>query len=494
MIKHKTFRAAFALPAAILIAAALIIFTAGAEYTAGVYRVVQGSGVILYPSADDSGEFITIAPEGTLLNVTRVTNGRGFTRYDSAEGWVLMGGALKKIDSLPAYSGSPDGDVKSIEIVSPPDKLIYSDGEESADPSGLEIKANYTDGTSAVITGYSVLFPPLKGVGGKTATVWYKGLSVDFNITVERVPVKKIEVTAPDTLTFPEGVPIDLTGLSVRAYYTDGRDGGSGVLLQKSDYTVSGITEGDSSLRAGAYPVTVTYKYPEISGAFVVNVTTPVVSSLRITDMPSRIVVYKDHEINPMNFTVEATYDNGSAMRVNGYTVDCDTSRVGTFYGSVIYGGKSVSFPYTVINSEQTGISADVGIGIATYLGEQISFDGLKIFAVYNSGDKIPITDYSLTHHIDKNTVGEYTVTVYSDGYVCSFIYHVVERTSVLLGDVNMDGQINAADARLALRISARLETAEYTALLAADTDLNGKIDASDARKILRVSARLESF
>ena len=64
-----------------------------------------------------------------------------------------------------------------------------------------------------------------------------------------------------------------------------------------------------------------------------------------------------------------------------------------------------------------------------------------------------------------------------------------------MLGDVNFDGKITAADARLALRASAQLETLTSEQLIVADVDGSGKITASDARDILRYSALLiDSF
>ena len=60
------------------------------------------------------------------------------------------------------------------------------------------------------------------------------------------------------------------------------------------------------------------------------------------------------------------------------------------------------------------------------------------------------------------------------------------------IGDINGDSKINAADARLALRYSARLEEFSEEQLDAADVDKSGKVTASDARKILRFSAGLE--
>lgn len=65
-----------------------------------------------------------------------------------------------------------------------------------------------------------------------------------------------------------------------------------------------------------------------------------------------------------------------------------------------------------------------------------------------------------------------------------------------MLGDVNEDGKVNSSDARLTLRIAAKIEKAEQdsAAFFAADVDGNGKITSADARTILRVAAKLERF
>ncbi len=60
------------------------------------------------------------------------------------------------------------------------------------------------------------------------------------------------------------------------------------------------------------------------------------------------------------------------------------------------------------------------------------------------------------------------------------------------LSDVNRDGNINAVDARLALRASAQLETLTGNSFTAADIDKDGKVTAIDARKILRKAAQLD--
>ncbi len=60
-------------------------------------------------------------------------------------------------------------------------------------------------------------------------------------------------------------------------------------------------------------------------------------------------------------------------------------------------------------------------------------------------------------------------------------------------GDINMDGKVNAADARLALRISASLEKLTDEILEIGDMTGDNKLTAADARKILRKSAKLDA-
>ena len=65
-------------------------------------------------------------------------------------------------------------------------------------------------------------------------------------------------------------------------------------------------------------------------------------------------------------------------------------------------------------------------------------------------------------------------------------------ETIIKLGDVNFDGKIKAADARLALRIAAGIDTPTEEEFIAADVNADGFVKAGDARLILRVSAGLD--
>ena len=70
-----------------------------------------------------------------------------------------------------------------------------------------------------------------------------------------------------------------------------------------------------------------------------------------------------------------------------------------------------------------------------------------------------------------------------------SVVYYVA-----ILGDITCDGKITAADARITLRVAARVDSAEPIAQLAANCDGKANVSASDARIILRVSARIQTF
>ncbi len=60
------------------------------------------------------------------------------------------------------------------------------------------------------------------------------------------------------------------------------------------------------------------------------------------------------------------------------------------------------------------------------------------------------------------------------------------------LGDIDGDGKVTSADARLALRASAGLETLDADAVKAADVDNDNAVTAADARFILRFAVGLE--
>ena len=96
--------------------------------------------------------------------------------------------------------------------------------------------------------------------------------------------------------------------------------------------------------------------------------------------------------------------------------------------------------------------------------------------------------------------VGAFSIKANAEAYVLSlkaaefdaFIIGVDKEGKLLLGDIDGDGKITAADARLALRASVGTEELTAEEFKRADMDGDGKITAADARTILRKSVELE--
>ncbi len=489
----------FLLSFIIIVSSAFSISTAAAEtaYKTGAYRVTAYGGVKLYETYEPSFDFKTVAVRDACLNIIRVNGDFGYTVFDSVFGWVDLSDGLEYISSYPSItdSGRIEG-TKGIKITHMPDKLLYTEGEESADISGLEVSVIFNDEQESAmpVTGYTVSFPSLDVFGGKTVRVYYAGFTASFPITVRKVPVTGIVLTLPSKTSYVEGEAVSFEGLKVTAYYSDGRDSGAGIELNPEEYTIEGVKEGDTSLSPGTYTVTVTYKYPEISASFHIYVSGKSVSSLRLLRLPANPTIYQGQSFNKEDFELSATYDNGVTETITDFDIEYDNMQTGIHTARIYYMDKYVAFDYNVLELKETGIELGDTSSVGSYAGSEISFKNLTVYLVYNSGEKKPIDGYTLDYDIDINTIGKYPVTVYYGDYSASFDYTVAERRDITAGDVNFDGTIDAADARLALRYSAKIENLSDAAAAAADVNLDNEVNAADARKILRVSAKIDRF
>ena len=98
---------------------------------------------------------------------------------------------------------------------------------------------------------------------------------------------------------------------------------------------------------------------------------------------------------------------------------------------------------------------------------------------------------------------GDWTVFVRAETDVGSVVVRELhyrwlnaEELTVIPGDVDTDGKVTSADARLSLRASVGLVTVSESSLRAIimDVDADGKFTAADARLILRASVGLENL
>ena len=76
---------------------------------------------------------------------------------------------------------------------------------------------------------------------------------------------------------------------------------------------------------------------------------------------------------------------------------------------------------------------------------------------------------------------------------VPAFAASGVAAKDIIMGDLDSNKKITASDARLALRLAAKLDSSTRELDVIADVDKNGAVNASDARSILRVTAKLQT-
>ncbi len=140
--------------------------------------------------------------------------------------------------------------------------------------------------------------------------------------------------------------------------------------------------------------------------------------------------------------------------------------------------------------------------GICTALKEIVIPESVEIieqgaFRDCDALEKVVVANPDCAIYEDENTmpksavlygVKDSTADKYADKYGLDFI----EIEIPMVGDVDGNFSITAADARLALRISAQLHVPDETQKTVADIDKNGKVTASDARKILRIAAKID--
>lgn len=173
-------------------------------------------------------------------------------------------------------------------------------------------------------------------------------------------------------------------------------------------------------------------------------------------------------------------------ISVSAYAVDLNGDRVeltvdlNDFYGEVL--DKS-ELKFLEGTNAFDYISSDIFILNRTMPTKDI-------FRYFSSTCKVIDKDGIELMSQDNIPTGAKIVTLYQNRYI------IDEQQIIVLGDVNCDGNVTAADARKILRISSDLEftTEHWFSYEAADCDGKNGITASDARLALRVAAGIDSF
>jgi len=172
---------------------------------------------------------------------------------------------------------------------------------------------------------------------GDVASVWKKS---KYPIGNNEATVTGISITTlPLKTSYTIGESLNLAGLVVTAYYSDGSS------KTITDYTNSGF----SSTTAGSKTVTITYKGCTDIFTVMVNVPGKTLSSITVANDPSKKTYNIGESLNTSGLVVRAWYSDDSTTIITDYVIGTFNSNTGGEKEiSISWGGKSASFFVTV--------------------------------------------------------------------------------------------------------------------------------------------------
>lgn len=350
--------------------------------------------------------------DGTGMVVSRVysDDSRVATEDYTVSGFDSSVAGIKTVTvTCDGYSATFDvivtAQVTGITVV-PPTKTEYLYGEP-LDTAGMAVKVNYSDGTSADVTDYTLSGYDANKLGGQIITVTYQGLAATFSVTVSNT-ITGIEVTPPTKLSYFYGEAIDLTGMVVTATYLDD------TTAIVTDYAVSGY----DANRLGEQDIAVTYE--SFTATFTVTVNNAV-AGITVTP-PAKLDYYTGEELDTTGMSVRAVWLDGTRTEVTDYAVSgFDSVTAGAKTVVISYNGHTDSFTVTVQQSATVS-----GIEIASLPdktvydpGEAFNSKGLVVNALYSDGSKLAVVGYTVSGY--SSTVGTKTITVSYQGFSASF-------------------------------------------------------------------------
>ncbi len=248
-------------------------------------------------------------------------------------------------------------ELSSIAITKEPNKTEYIDGE-SFDPTGMEVTATYSDGSTAPVTNYTIVGGDNLTVGTTSITISYtedgatkevtQAITVKVKETDPPIALVEIKLTKlPDKTNYIVGDAFDKTGIVVEAIYTD----------DTSKNITDECTFSPTVLETvGEQTITVTYQGTVIT-TFNVTVSNKELSSIAITTPPIKTVWFEQDVINYTCYygmIVKAIYSDGTSREVTDYEIVNGTNlAVGTTNVTISYTEdgvtKTATQPMTVL-------------------------------------------------------------------------------------------------------------------------------------------------
>ena len=284
----------------------------------------------------------------------------------------------------------------SLAVTTPPTKTAYEAGD-SFDKTGMVVTVTYNDESTREVTNYNYS-PVVLSKDDTYVTISYREMMTTVTttqpVTVKNL-LKKIQIITPPTETAYEiGDTIDLTGMVVHAFYSDGTS------HEISNYTYSPHIVSSAS----DTEVTITYTEDGITKTAIQDITvgnTPNLVSIAVSTPPTKVTYKAGEYFDPSGMVVTATFDNGTTKNVSGYTYSpTRTLQQGDSVITISYTKKGITKTTTqdITVVYLTSIAITNPPTYTSYYDDEIfNTAGMEVTAYYSDSTSAVITTYSVS-------------------------------------------------------------------------------------------------
>ena len=236
--------------------------------------------------------------------------------------------------------------ITDITIKTPPDKTEYKEGEDF-DDTGMEVEVTYKDGTTEIITDYTIEDGEDLEENQTEITIKYEDKTVTQPITViSGNELLSIEITkAPNKVSYIIGQDFDKTGMIVTGIYENGR-------FEITDYT---IPDGED-LQLGQTYITVEYEGKTATQP--ITVTEKTIIGISIERLPDKLTyIQNKEELDLTGGLLKISYNDGSSETIDLNseqinTMGFDNKELGKIKITVDYESKTTHFDVEIIEEK----------------------------------------------------------------------------------------------------------------------------------------------
>lgn len=303
-----------------------------------------------------------------------------------------------------------DNSLKNIEIVTPPTKTSYFEGE-NFDKTGMVVKANYNsrENSSVILdsSSYSITNGTNLKAGQTSVTIIYEDKSIEQTISVQKNSVVELKIKTPPTKTeYKEGQNFDKTGMIIEATFKDG------TTREISDYTI----ENGNNLKANQTQITISYEEKKIEQP--ITVTPNPLMEIRVTKAPNKTKYVVGQNFDKTGMIVKGTYQDETTQEILDYEIENGTNLIkGQDSVTIKYEGKTTTQSITVEEKAITGISINKKPSKIQYIQnkEELDLTGgtLKVNYNDNSNEEISLTSEQVkATGFNNKKLGKNTITI----------------------------------------------------------------------------------